>query len=104
MNKDLYDDWIRHLGEEYPAAIQVGGTRIALDHETRFKRHYVETTPESEHHIDVSRFIDGTASLTLTQLKAEWSTWNEANRIDFCDSILDLVNVGQQDLAEILRF
>ena len=105
MNSALYEDFIRPLGDEYPAAIKVDGTRIPLAYETRFKRHYIEKKSELEaHHTDVSRFIDGTASITLQQLKEEWSSWTDADRADFCDSLIDLVNLDQPDLAEIVRF
>jgi hypothetical protein len=104
MDNSLFDDWIRPLGEEYPAAIQIAGTRIPLAYETRFKRHYVERKPNVESHTDISRFPDGTASITLQQLKREWSTWRDADRADFCDSMHDLENIGQQDYAEIVRF
>ncbi len=104
MNSSLYEDWIRPLGDEYPAAIKVGDTRIALANETRFKRHYLESKPDAVSHIDISRFLDGTASITLPQLKEEWSTWQDADRSDLCRSMLDLVNAGQQDLPEIARF
>jgi hypothetical protein len=55
MDNSLFDDWIRPLGEEYPAAIQIAGTRIPLAYETRFKRHYVERKPNVESHTDISR-------------------------------------------------
>jgi hypothetical protein len=78
MDSALYEDFIRPLGDEYPGAINVGGTRIVLAYETRFKRHYIERKPDVESHTDVSRFIDGTASITLQQLREEWFTWTDA--------------------------
>ena len=104
MDNSLYDDWIRPLGEEYPAAVEIGATRTPLAYETRFKRHYIERKPDGESHIGVSRFLDGTASITLQQLEGEWSTWRDADRADFCASMHDLENIGQEDFAEIIQF
>jgi len=104
MDTALYEDWITPLGEEYPAAIVISGIRIPLAYETRFKRHYIQRGPDSEGDIDVSRFVDGSATVTLEQLKEEWSTWTDADRADFCGSLTDLENTGQQDFGEMVRF
>ncbi len=104
MENTLYADWIKPLGEEYPAAIAIGRTRIPLAYESRFTRHYLETKPDVQSHIGISRFLDGTASITLQQLKAEWSTWSDADRADFCASMHALQNIAQEAFAEIVRF
>ena len=104
MDTSLYDDWIRPLGDEYPAAVKLGPARVPLAYETRFKRHYIDHKPDVESHFDISRFLDGTASITLPQLQQEWSTWTNADRADFCHSIKDLYNAGHPELADILHF
>jgi hypothetical protein len=104
MHNTLYDDWIKPLGEEYPTAISIQGTRIPLAYESRFTRHYLEIKSDVGCHTGVSRFLDGTASITLQQLKEEWSGWNDADRADFCASMPDLQNIGQEDFAQIVRF
>ena len=104
MDNSLYDDWIRPLGDEYPAAIKIAGTRVPLEYETRFQRHYVYREPEKETHDAISRFVDESASVTFSELKQEWSTWTDADRADFCASISDLELIGQRDLADIVRF
>jgi hypothetical protein len=104
MDHSLYEDWIRPLGEEYPAAINLSGARIPLAYETRFKRHYIIEKPGGVSHFDVSRFLDGGASITLDQLKNEWTTWPDADRADFCASMNELELIGQKDYAQIVRF
>jgi hypothetical protein len=104
MDNSLYEDWIEPLGKEYPAAVTSSGIRIPLAYETRFKRHYTQRGPGWESDFDVSRFVDGSASITLPQLKEDWSTWTDADRADLCDSMHDLENIGQQDFAEIVGF
>jgi hypothetical protein len=104
MDNSLYEDWVKPLGEEYPAAIIVGGIRIALAYETRFQRHFILSEPDKQSDTVVSRFVDWSASITLQQLKQEWSTWTDADRADFCASMCDLELIGQQDFAEIVRF
>lgn len=69
METTLYDDWIKPLGEDYPAAIAIGRTRIPLAYESRFTRHYLETKPDVQCHTGISRFLDETASITLRQLE-----------------------------------
>jgi hypothetical protein len=51
---------------------------------------------------DISRFMDGSASITLEELEREWPQWNEHERLDFCQfcSWLD----GQDDFPNMLRF
>ncbi len=104
MDTSLYEDFIRPLGEEYPAAINVSGLRVPLAYESRFKRHYLARTADAESHFDVSRFIDGTSSISLQRLKDEWHTWTDVDRADFCGSMRDLANLGHQDFGEIVRF
>ena len=78
----------------------VDGIRLPLRRERRFSRIY-----ESEEHkigSEVSRFMDGSASITATELQQEWHTWEDDQRMDFCQSCHWLHEQG--DFAEMLRF
>ena len=93
-------------GEEYPSAVVMEGTRMVLAIETRFTRTY--RVPEAERKTAkcggyiVSRFMDGSASITAEQLRHEWPTWKEWERVDFCQSSSWLYK--QIDYPEMLRF
>jgi hypothetical protein len=47
-----------------------------------------------------SRFMDGTASITLDELRRDWGEWPERERLDFCQSYRS----GQECDPDILRF
>jgi hypothetical protein len=63
------------------------GVRMHLERATRFSRFYCSTDsylPHPQTHI-VSRFVDGSAPILILQmLKAEWASWSEEDRMDFC--------------------
>src|SRR5438552_3923396 len=87
-------------GDEYPAAVVVDGIRLPLRRQRRFSRSY-----HSEEHklgSEISRFMDGSASITASELQREWPTWTENQRMDFCQSCCWLHE--QSDFAEMLRF
>lgn len=87
-------------GDEYPAAVVVDGIRLPLRQERRFSRSY-----ESEDYkmgSEVSRFMDGSASITASELQCEWHTWTDNQRMDFCESCGWLQE--QADFPEMLRF
>lgn len=100
------DSFRKRYGEEYPAAVVVEGIRMVLYHESRFSRNY--RTPESEMKTakcggtTISRFWDGSASMTVEQLRREWPTLTNWERIDFCQSCVWLHK--QVDFPEMLRF
>ena len=50
----------------------------------------------------VSRFEDGSASITYDELANGWATWSEHDRIAFCQNCSWLR--GQRDLPDILKF
>src|SRR5205809_311898 len=88
------------FGDEYPAAVVVDGIRLPLWRERRFSRSY-----HSDQHkmgSQVSRFMDGSASITVSELQREWHTWTEDQRMDFCQSCCWLHE--QPDFADMLRF
>jgi len=76
------------------------GIRLPLRHERRFSRSY----HSDEHKIgnEVSRFMDGSASITALELKREWPGWTEEIRSDFCQSSYWLHE--QTDFPEMIRF
>ena len=97
MNADALKEM---FGDEYPAAVVVDGIRLPLSRERRFSSSY-----DSEDHkmgSEVSRFMDGTASITASELQCEWHTWTENQRMDFCQSCGWLHD--QADFPEMLRF
>jgi hypothetical protein len=93
-------------GDEYPAVAVYEGTRMVLAVETRFTRDY--RTPEAEMKtakiggLIVSRFMDGSASITLAELEREWPTWTSGERVDFSQSCSWLHK--QADYPDMLRF
>ena len=90
----------RFYGKEYPAAVVVDRVRLPLQKERRFSRSYY--LAKRRMGSEVSRFMDGTASITLTQFQAEWPTWTEGERLDFCENCCWLS--GQSDFPDMLRF
>ena len=91
----------RTYGEEYPAAVVINGVRVPLSIETRFTRVY----NSHDSHIGgcvVSRFMDGSASITAVEFQREWPTWKKDERVDFCQSSSWLHQ--QRDFLDILRF
>lgn len=59
-------------------------SEMSLDSETRWSRHYRSADGRFGHF--ESRFHDGTATVTLGELQAEWPRWNERERHDFCQA------------------
>ncbi|PWU15151.1 MAG: hypothetical protein C5B50_16005 [Verrucomicrobia bacterium] len=88
------------FGDEYPAAVTTEGMRLPLRHEGRFSRSYFSA--EHKHGTEVSRFMDGSASITAADLLREWPDWTDAQRMEFCQSCCWLRE--QTDFPEILRF
>jgi hypothetical protein len=88
------------FGEEYPAAMMLDGIRLPLDRESRFMRHY--HSHEHKMASSFSRFADGSASITASELQREWGNWTEDLQMDFCYSCYFLF--GQSDFPEMLRY
>jgi hypothetical protein len=64
--------------------------------ETRWSRIDVSSDGKFTHFR--SKFLDGSASITLAELKEAWPGWNEEERFDFCNA----VSCGG-DIAEIVE-
>lgn len=90
----------RRYGEEYPAAVIIDGSRMPLAKERRFSRSY--RSVEQKTGADISRFMDGSASITIAQLQNQWATYSGDERMDFCNSCCWLHE--QSDFPEMLRF
>lgn len=91
--KELY-------GEEYPAAIKTREGKLPLWREKRFSRSY--RSGDKTHIHEISRFMDGSASITAADIAREWSSWDEKTKIGFCQNCCWLER--QNDFPEILRF
>src|SRR6058998_3615882 len=102
MGTIIYEGFEQGFGQEYPPAITVLGVRLPLAYETRFIRHFRSAESYLPHPMqsDISRFVDGSAALTLQQLEREWHSWTQADRLDFCASIETLHLLQQPDLAD----
>jgi hypothetical protein len=90
----------QHYGDEYPAAITLHGVRMPLTHDGRFAREY--GSDEAKAGATISKFQDGTASVTFDQLKSEWSGWSQRDRHEFCSGCAWLA--GQADMPDMVRF
>lgn len=73
---------------------------MPMHREGRFSRSY----HSHEHKIgsEISRFMDGSASITASELEREWSGWSAEVRRDFCQSSCWLHE--QADFPAMLRF
>jgi hypothetical protein len=86
-------------GAEYPAAVTLGGSRMPLVHDGRFLRIY--RALDSKASAEISKFMDGTATITLAILQTEWPAWSERERMEFCNALSTL---GAPDDPDIIRF
>ena len=90
----------KRYGEEYPAAVICEGARMPLQRESRFARHY--HSEERKMGTRISGFMDGSASVTVEELRNDWSSWTERERNDFCQESCWLHE--QSDFPDMLRF
>jgi len=73
---------------------------MPLERETAWSRRYAH--PDGKRVTINSRFEDGSASLTLPQLRAGWIHWSESEKIDLCQNFSWLSK--QADFPEMIRF
>lgn len=91
----------RDLGPDYPAfLLDRDGTPIPLYRERRWSRQYRHPTGKHRHHI--SRFYDGSASISFVELSDEWSRWTVVDRHEFSSNCRWLHS--QADFIDMLRF
>ena len=91
---------MQQYGDEYPRAVTLNGVRMPLTRESDYSRFY--RTDDGKYGFVVSRFRDGSASISLAQVEAGWPSWSDDKRRDFCGSCHALG--GQDDFPSILRF
>jgi hypothetical protein len=74
--------------------------RMPMFRDGRFSRSYHSV----EHNMgrEISRFMDGSASITASELQSEWGSWSDDVRTDFCQSS-DWLH-QQADFPQMLRF
>lgn len=90
----------KQYGDEFPKAVTIGGIRMPLQRETRFSRYY--HNEEKRYGATVPKFFDGSAEITLSELKSEWPSWTKSERHDFVEACSHMKQ--QPDLPDILRF
>ena len=88
------------FGDEYPAAVMHGETRLALVSESRWRRRYQDA--EKTIGWSVSRFDDGSATITFSEVARDWPLWSEKERRDFCHECRWLK--GQDGFPDMLRY
>jgi hypothetical protein len=88
-------------GPEYPTAIELRGVRLPLAMESRFTRFY-RLEDLTKGWCQVSRFMDGSSSMSIEQLQNEWPNWTDWQQADFCQSMAWLHK--QRDFPDMLRF
>jgi hypothetical protein len=74
--------------------------KMSLETETRWSRSY--RSADGHFSSFRSRFLDGTATVTLAELKTEWPRWKDHERLDFCCAFACGADVPERD--DILRF
>lgn len=89
------------FGDDYPAAVVISGVRMPLAKETTFTRYYHSGEPNTGGQT-ISRFMDGSASMTLGEFQRGWASWTDEQRTDFCGACAWLQ--GQSDFPEMLRY
>ncbi len=94
------DQMIKSHGSEYPDAVVFNGVRMPLVREGRFQRVYENS--ELKRGTVVSRFMDGTAEITLSELQELWPTWTWIERHDFTNATRWLHE--HAEFPEILRY
>ncbi len=72
---------------------------MELVNETRWSRHY--SMEELQTKLYESKFADGSANISLEELKSEWPTWSQSERMDFCQAV---TQAKFAHLPELLRF
>jgi hypothetical protein len=96
-------DFKKMYGDEYPNAMVENGVRMPLAYETPFSRYYQSGGPKKGGHTHIiSRFMDGSASMTAAELRRGWPTWTDEEKQDFCQGCSWLYQ--QADYADMLRF
>jgi hypothetical protein len=94
------DQLIETYGGDYPAAVEFNGVRLPLSREGRFQRYY--ENKEAKIATVVSRFMDGTAEISLSELKESWSQWPRLEQHDFTSAAAWLKD--HPEFPDMMRF
>jgi len=94
------DELERMYGDEYPDAVDILGSRLPLKSERRFTRFYY--SDEKRLGTEVSKFQDGSSTLTYEELRTQWAKWSEEDKHDFVRACNGLY--GQADYPDMVRF
>jgi len=73
---------------------------VKRQRETRWSRLFTDDDGTFKHY--ESRFRDGTATITLDDLKDLWPNWNPEDRCDFCHALSGAKHVPE--IQDILRY
>jgi hypothetical protein len=87
-------------GSDYPEAVELDGVRLPLTREGRFLRSY--DNKDAKIGTVVSRFMDGTAEISFTELKTSWPQWSRMERYDFTSAACWLHD--HPEFADMMRF
>jgi hypothetical protein len=79
--------------------MNIDKSKMKLRRETRWHREY--EMQESGHFFVESKFRDGSATMTLPELKDQWSGWSDWEQIDLCQ---ELCEAACPDFPDVLRF
>jgi hypothetical protein len=77
----------------------MGGEKWTFDRETRWTRIYRSIDNRKSYH--ESKFKDGSASVTIEELRLHWHEWSKSEQLDFSHALAQL---KREALPEILRF
>jgi hypothetical protein len=83
-----------------PREKTAAGKKWLLDRETRWTWIY-RSDDKSPSYYHESRFLDGSASISLAELSRDWHSWTDREQLDFSLSIAHLKSV---EIPDILRF
>jgi hypothetical protein len=94
------DQLVAMYGSDYPEAVELNGVRLPLTREGRFLRSY--DNKEAKIGTLVSRFMDGTAEISLPELKESWPQWSWMERYDFTSAVAWLHD--HPEFPDMMRF
>jgi hypothetical protein len=89
------------FGGDYPQQIEQDGQVFNLERETRWNRRF--SSDDGKLHVHISRLEDGSATISPDQLEAEWNTWSENEKWDFCETIHWLPQTGRERICRFLK-
>lgn len=88
------------FGKDYPNQFEQYGHIFQLIRETRWNRMFRSFSCNTQ--TTISRFHDGSASITPEELETEWMMWNDGERWDFCNAIAWLPAEGRERICRFL--